>query len=204
MSAIDDMYAQIEKKQKIVRDKDDTGLIDVDATKNNIREINSSLDEYIKHITAYQASLTESHKIALTGLQKGSVEYEREIQNYARAMENVSDRIKTALKSQSDNTKQATEVQADYYKELLERIGEYAEEVSQAVSAVTDTLNANLQLQLDGLNEQLDIINEKYEQAQEQREKSVQKVEELEERLRNATGSTAAALRVINRGGDGI
>lgn len=195
LSAIDDMYAQIEKKQKIVRDKDDTGLIDVDATKNNLREINSSLDEYIKHLTAYQASLTEAHKIALTGLQKGSVEYEREVQSYARAMENISDRIKTALKSQSDNTKQATEVQADYYKELLEKIGKYAEEVSQAVSAVTDTLNANLQLQLDGLNEQLDIINEKYEQAQEQREKAAQKVEELEERLRNATGSTAAALR---------
>ncbi len=194
LSAIDDMYAQIEKKQKIVRDKDDTGLIDVDATKNNLREINSSLDEYIKHLTAYQASLTEAHKIALTGLQKGSVEYEREVQSYARAMENISDRIKTALKSQSDNTKQATEVQADYYKELLEKIGKYAEEVSQAVSAVTDTLNANLQLQLDGLNEQLDIINEKYEQAQEQREKAAQKVEELEERLRNATGSTAAAL----------
>ncbi|WP_370866185.1 hypothetical protein [Bacteroides nordii] len=195
LSAIDDMYAQIEKKQKIVRDKDDTGLIDVDATKNNLREINSSLDEYIKHLTAYQASLTESHKISLTGLQKGSVEYEREVQSYARAMENVSDRIKTALKSQSDNTKQATEVQADYYKELLEKIGKYAEEVSQAVSAVTDTLNANLQLQLDGLNEQLDIISEKYEQTQEQREKAAQKVEELEERLRNATGSTAAALR---------
>ncbi|EIY47548.1 coiled-coil domain-containing protein [Bacteroides nordii] len=195
LSAIDDMYAQIEKKQKIVRDKDDIGLIDVDATKNNLREINSSLDEYIKHLTAYQASLTESHKISLTGLQKGSVEYEREVQSYARAMENVSDRIKTALKSQSDNTKQATEVQADYYKELLEKIGKYAEEVSQAVSAVTDTLNANLQLQLDGLNEQLDIISEKYEQTQEQREKAAQKVEELEERLRNATGSTAAALR---------
>ena len=195
LSAIDDMYAQMEKKQKIVRDKDDIGLIDVDATKNNLREINSSLDEYIKHLTAYQASLTESHKISLTGLQKGSVEYEREVQSYARAMENVSDRIKTALKSQSDNTKQATEVQADYYKELLEKIGKYAEEVSQAVSAVTDTLNANLQLQLDGLNEQLDIISEKYEQTQEQREKAAQKVEELEERLRNATGSTAAALR---------
>ena len=195
LSAIDDLYAGLEKRRKIVRDKDDTGFIDVDATRQNLKSINSSLDEYINRLTAYQTSLTESHKIALSGLQKGSVEYEREVQNYARAMESVSERIKTALESQSKNTKQATEVQADYYRELLEEISKYAEEVSQAVSSVTDTLNANLQVQIDGLNEQLDVINEKYEQVQEQRERAAQNVEELEERMKDASGSTLEALR---------
>ena len=195
LSAIDDLYAGLEKRRKIVRDKDDTGFIDVDATRQNLKSINSSLDEYINRLTAYQTSLTESHKIALSGLQKGSVEYEREVQNYARAMESVSERIKNALESQSKNTKQATEVQADYYRELLEEISKYAEEVSQAVSSVTDTLNASLQVQIDGLNEQLDVINEKYEQVQEQRERAAQNVEELEERMKDASGSTLEALR---------
>lgn len=195
LSAIDDLYAGLEKRRKIVRDKDDTGFIDVDATRQNLKSINSSLDEYINRLTAYQTSLTESHKIALSGLQKGSVEYEREVQNYARAMESVSERIKNALESQSKNTKQATEVQADYYRELLEEISKYAEEVFQAVSSVTDTLNASLQVQIDGLNEQLDVINEKYEQVQEQRERAAQNVEELEERMKDASGSTLEALR---------
>lgn len=195
LSAIDDLYARLEKRRKIVRDKDDTGFIDVDATRQNLKSINSSLDEYINRLTAYQTSLTESHKIALSGLQKGSVEYEREVQNYARAMESVSERIKNALESQSKNTKQATEVQADYYRELLEEISKYAEEVFQAVSSVTDTLNASLQVQIDGLNEQLDVINEKYEQVQEQRERAAQNVEELEERMKDASGSTLEALR---------
>lgn len=195
LSAIDDLYAGLEKRRKIVRDKDDTGFIDVDATRQNLKSINSSLDEYINRLTAYQTSLTESHKIALSGLQKGSVEYDREVQNYARTMESVSERIKTALESQSKNTKQATEVQADYYRELLEEISKYAEEVSRAVSSVTDTLNASLQVQIDGLNEQLDVINEKYEQVQEQRERAAQNVEELEERMKDASGSTLEALR---------
>jgi multidrug efflux pump subunit AcrA (membrane-fusion protein) len=52
-----------------------------------------------------------------------------------------------------------------------------------------------LQAQLDDLNSQLDVINERYADAQKQREDAVANVESIEEQLQTATGGTADALK---------
>ena len=197
LTAIDDMLLSAERKigDVVARSKTGLELIDVEATRKNLAATNKALDEYIKRLTDYQGDLTLAHEATLSTLQEGSVEYEAELQRYARAMEDTTQRINEAQKEQTDNTKKSSRLQIDYLKELFEKIGEYADAAVMAFSSVFDTWNMGLQVQLDDLNEQLEVINERYEEAQKQREDAVKNVENIEAQLQAATGGTAEALK---------
>ena len=171
------------------------GVIDVDATKAALSTTNAALSDYVAGLVGYQEDLQQAHEATLATLQDGSIEYEEELQRYVSANETVTKKIRDAQKQQVENTKAATKVQAQYYQELVGKIAEYADLAAQAVNGVLDTFNQGLQVALDGLNEQLETVNEAYDEAGKQREAYAQNVEEIEERLRTATGGTAEALR---------
>ncbi|MFK2394777.1 hypothetical protein ACIXOK_02790 [Bacteroides fragilis] len=72
LSAVDDMLSKIEQKisKATVREKDGLKLIDVEATRKNLSEVNSALDEYIGNLKAYKASETAAHELALASLKR--------------------------------------------------------------------------------------------------------------------------------------
>lgn len=197
LSAVEDTLTSAERKIGEVIKRSNTGLelIDVKATRKNLADTNAALDEYIKGLINYQSDLTAAHEATLATLQKGSVKYEAEMQNYARAMEDTTERIKTAQKEQTDNTKTSNALQLEYYRDLFEKVAGYANLAADTMGAVFDTWNMGLQVQLDDLNEQLDAVNARYEEAQKLREDAAKNVESIEAKLQAATGETAAALR---------
>jgi hypothetical protein len=171
------------------------GLIDVDATKAALSATNAALSDYTTGLVKYQQDLQQAHDATLATLQTGSIEYEEELQRYVAANEMVTKKIRDAQKLQVENTKASTQTQATYYQQLVSKVAEYASIAAQAVTGVFDTWNQGLQVALESLNDQLDTINEAYDKAGEQREAYAQNVEDIEERLRTATGGTALALR---------
>lgn len=197
LSAVDDMLSKIEQKisKATVREKDGLKLIDVEATRKNLSEVNSALDEYIGNLKAYKASETAAHELALASLKKGTPEYEAEVQRYSRAMEEATRKISDAQDMQKKNMENWKNATVDALKDLFGKISEIAGAAAQAVTSVTDTLNMSLSYEIEALNKQLDALNERYEEAKQQREDDAKNVEDIEARLREATGGTAEALK---------
>lgn len=197
LSAVDDMLSKIEQKisKATVREKDGLKLIDVEATRKNLSEVNFALDEYIGNLKAYKASETAAHELALASLKKGTPEYEAEVQRYSRAMEEATRKISDAQDMQKKNTENWKNATVDALKDLFGKISEIAGAAAQAVTSVTDTLNMSLSYEIEALNKQLDALNERYEEAKQQREDDAKNVEDIEARLREATGGTAEALK---------
>jgi hypothetical protein len=187
--------AQAKIGDYVKRNKDGLKLIDVKATRANLAAANDALGQYIGGLTKYQDDLKKSHEATLATLKEGTPEYEDELQKYATANLDVTEKIKKAQKEQVDNTKASASAQIEYFKDLFGKISEYADAGVQAVTSVVDTLSMGLQAQLDDLNSQLDVINERYADAQKQREDAVANVESIEEQLQTATGGTADALK---------
>lgn len=185
----------ISKIGEIVKRNKVSGVIDVEATKANLIAVNSAYDQYIQGLVLYQSELRDAHEKTLATLKEGSIEYDEEVQRYAQANADASEKIKETQKQQTENTKTETELQIGYYQSLFNAIAGYADIAAQAITSVTDTLNMGLQASIDSLNEQLEVINEHYEKAKEKREQYAQDVEDVEGRLQNATGATAEALR---------
>ena len=179
----------------IVKRNKVSGVIDVEATRANLIAANTAYDEYIQGLVLYQKELKDAHEQTLATLKEGSIEYDEEVQRYAQANADASDKIKATQKLQTENTKTATQLQISYYQSLFNNIAGYADVAAQAITSVTDTLNMGLQAAIDSLNEQLDVISEHYDKAKENRERYAQDVEDIEGRLQNATGATADALR---------
>lgn len=177
------------------RSKTGFRLIDVDATRANLAATNKALDEYIDRIQDYVKDLDVAHKAILSTLQEGTPEYEAEVLKYSAAVVQAAKRIKDAQAEQVANTKSSTDAQIDFYKEVGEKVTEYAQLASELTSGLVQTVNTGLQVQLDEMTGQLDVINEKYEAAQKQREDAAKNVEDIEAQIQGATGGTATALK---------
>lgn len=195
--ALDFMLAQAQNKigDLVKRNKDGLKLIDVVATRKNLADANQALDQYISKLFLYEADLKTAHELTLATLKEGTPEYIDEVQKYAKAHEDVAQRIKAAEKEQTENTKTASLTQMERYKELAGAVSEYAQVAADAIGGVMDTFSMGLQVQIDDLTAQLDVVNEQYEAAQAQREGAVKNVEDIEAQLQAATGGTADALK---------
>lgn len=197
LTAVEDALKKVENKidEVVVRNKTGLGLIDVEATRKNLADINAALDECIAGLKKYLNEVKKAHEATLATLQEGTSEYEAELQKYARTVEDVTRRITNAQIDQADNTKKSAGVQVEALRDLFGKIAECADAAAKAVSSVMNTWNTGLQVQIDDLNEQLNALNERYEEAQKQREDAVKNVENIEAQLQAATGGTAEALK---------
>lgn len=197
LTAVEDALKKIENKvgEAVVRSKTGLELIDVKATRDNFDTLNKGLTDYMKGLSLYQIDLKKSHEDTLKTMQEGTPEYEAEVGRYARAYEEAAENIKSAQKEIEDNTKISARIQGEAFAELIGKISEYANVAASALTSVFDAWNMGLQAEMDDLNKQLDAINERYEDAQKQREGAVKNVEDIEARLQTATGGTAEALK---------
>lgn len=197
LNAIDSLYAEIEKKRSeaTAREKGGLELIDVEATRKNLEDIDDSLSEYIARMLSYREQLAQAHEAALDTLEEGTPAYEAELQNYANMVGYINEQVKNAQDAQVKNSEEAAEVTGNYWADLFGKIADYAAKGVEALNSVMDTWNMGLQAQLDSLNEQLDAVNERYDEAKQRREEAAENVEKIEERMQNASGGTAEALK---------
>lgn len=197
LALLDDWLSETQQKMGglEVRDKDGLQLIDVDATRNQLAAANRMWEDYIAGLEKYRGDMIAASDAELASLKQGTPEYEDALLRRSAAMQDLTRRIKEAEDEQTANTQKATQLQGQYYAELYNKMRGYAEQGLQAIGAVTDTVSQALQVQIDGLNAQLEVVNEKYEEAQKRREDSVERVEQLEADLQEATGGTAEALK---------
>lgn len=197
IASVDNTLAAVEVRVGEVtkRNKNGLQLIDVDATRANLKTVAAALASYVDGVQQYQKDLTAAHEATLATLKQGTPEYEAEVRKYAEAMEAATQRIINAQKRQAEGAKANRDVQVEYWADLVGKIGEIAGAVADTVGTITDTLSMGIQAQVDDMTAQLDVVNERYDKAKEQREAATEQVEQLESRLQDATGGTAEALR---------
>lgn len=197
LSGLDITLEQAKQKigEVVARDKGGLQLINIEDTRANLQASNKVLDEYIAGVKLAMNVLEASHKTTLNKLKEGTPEYEEELQKYAQANLELNNKLNDANKEREANTKASNEIIGEYFKDLFTKVGGYAEAASMAISSVTETLNMGLEMQIESLNEQLESVTERYEEVTKLREESAGRVEELEQRLRDATGGTAEALK---------
>lgn len=197
LSGLDIALEQAQQKigEVVTRDKDGLQLINIDQTRKNYKDANDALDEYIAGLIKAQDEIRLTHEETIKDLKAGTPEYEEELQKYAEANLQLNNDLKDANKQREANTKASNDVLTDYFREMFAKIGQYAQAASMAITSVMDTLSMGLDMQIENLNEQLEEVTERYDEVVKLREQSTERVEDLEERLRAATGGTAEALK---------
>jgi len=197
LAALDSLLSASEQKigDLVARSKTGFKLIDVDQTRANFAAANKALAVYVDSVKTYQTDLTTAHEATLAGLKEGTPEYVAEVQKYTDAQLNATKRIKDAQKEQVQNTQDANAAQMESIKEIAGVIAAYAQVASETISGIVDTVNMGIQVQIDDMTAQLEVVNEKYAEAQKNREDAVTNVEDIEARLQAATGGTADALK---------
>lgn len=183
-TAIGDLYAE-----------NDKGFIDVEATKVNFARADFALYEYVEGVKKYLAELEETNAGSLSQFEYDSAEYNAQLLANEIATAEATDKINKANKQRSENAKKAAQVEVTALVEVLNEINEYAQMFTDIAGGLADVFSEALHLQVDELNNELEVINEHYENARALREAAAADVENLEQRIQNATGGTATALK---------
>lgn len=189
------LKAGLQKIGDVIKRDRITGVLDADATKDNLKKANELYKEYISGLLTFQSELRASHAETIAGLQVGSVEYETEMQRFATANIDATNKIREAQKAITNNNEAFAGANAEMWRGIAGEVAKYATLASDAITAITDTLNAGLQAQLDALNDKLEETTKHYEDAKAKREEYTQNVVDLETKLRDASGGTADALK---------
>lgn len=173
----------------------DNGVINVQATKRNLENIASNLNEYISKLEASKVKTANYYDNLASMYDEDSIEYKRIQHEKAQVLKGFDNQIIEANDKLTDNTKKNTDLQAQYWKELGDKLQEYTDNIMTGVNAVFDATNSLLQSQLDEANEKYDAISEKYDAVVEKREESNSRIQELEDEAKTARGGRFLILQ---------
>lgn len=177
------------------RDAGGLQLIDVDKTRDNLARVKSLLNEYIQGIEAAYMREKEAHDYQLLNLEQGSAEYENEMNRHANVVLDLYSKMTEAQTELAETTQQESNLISTYLGDLTAKVSSAVDAVVQSMTAVLDTIGMALQYQIEGMQSELDTITERYEEAKQTREDSVNNIKQLEEELQAATGGTRDAIR---------
>lgn len=191
---INNFYSDVQRK--IEKSKvSDNGIIDVQATKKNLENIATNLNEYISKLEASKAKTANYYDNLASMYDEDSIEYKKIQHEKAQALRGFDNQIMDANDQLTDNTKKNTDVQSQYWQELGSKIQEYTDNIMNGVNAIFDAANSLLQAQLDEANEKYDAISQKYDETVEKREESNSRIQELEEQAKTARGGRSIILQ---------
>lgn len=173
----------------------DNGILNVEATKRNLANIASSLNEYISELEASKVKTANYYENLASMYDEDSVEYKKIQHEKAQALRGLDSQIKEANDQLTENTKENAGLQKQYWEELGDKIQEYAENITSGIGSIFDATNALLQSQLDEANEKYNAISEKYDAVVEKREESNSRIQELENEAKNARGGRFLILQ---------
>lgn len=197
LAATENMVSQLDARLGVIRRRSGDGLqlIDVEGTRQDLEDVQRIMNLYIDDLLNYQDQLTEAHNAVISTLQEGTPEYEAEVEKYANAMEAAAVKIMAAENRIADVTKQSKDLQVEYWRDLLGKVSEIAAEIAGAIGGVADAFSMGLQAQVDDMARELETLDKQYEEVGKKREAAAKQTEDIEARLRDASGGTAEALR---------
>ncbi|WP_163319853.1 hypothetical protein [Dysgonomonas sp. 520] len=201
--AIDNETKQIEYqlntinnlKENAVARSGKFNLIDVDATKNNLKEVGNELNKYLKTLDSSKKQIERYYDALISTYDKDSQEHKDAVENKKQALNDLDNKIKTTNKDIADNTQAATQVINDYWDDLSTKIGEKVQVISDSVGSVFETMSMFFDMQLEEANAKLDEVTEKYEAAVELQEESNERLKALNEEAKTAQGGRALVVQ---------
>lgn len=195
LDMIDNFYDDIQYKASKVEVRDDKGIINVEATRKNLNEIDTSLGAYLLKLQDSKKNVSDYYDSLLSIYEKDSIDYTKTLHEKEQTLRSFDIQTKNVQDEITDNTKKNTDLQREYWENLSTVLQKYAGEVMTGVSAIFDATNMLLQSQLDEANEKFDAINAKYDEALEKREESNSKLESLEEQSKSARGGRLLVIQ---------
>ncbi len=142
--------------------------------------------------TEYQNQILQAQLINKNTLSLQIKAKQYEISTLARLdSESDTDYLNRKLTLQN----QLKQLEDDLLKYQMNKISEYVQNISNALSSVFDAIGSVMQMELDDANEKLDAISEKYDEVVEKREESDNRLQELEEKAKDARGGRSLILQ---------
>ena len=83
----------------------------------------------------------------------------------------------------------------EHFEEMYANLQKIVDNITTGVTAIFDAANSVMQAQLDDAKEKYDAISEKYDEAVQKREESDSRIQDLEEKAKNARGGRALILQ---------
>lgn len=192
---LDSYFKSITELSKNIESKGKWNIIDVDKTKENYGKVIAEQEKYVANLESSKKRVESYYDAQLALYDADSKEYKDLVEKKKTSLDDLDSKIVTTNKSIEDNTKASTEVQQKYYQELSDAIGKAYQAVSEVISGVFDVMNKIFQMQLDEANEKLEEVTERYDEVVEKKEESNQRLAELEEEAKNASGGRAIAIQ---------
>lgn len=170
-------------------------LIDVDATKENYKKINNELAKYLDNLSSSKDRISKYYDDMANIYSKDSQEYKDLQDKKKAALDDIESKTKVVNKNMEDNTQASTQTQQEYFSDLYEKMGATFEAVNELMSGAFDAAQSIFEMQLEEAQAKLDEVSEKYDEAVEKKEESNQRLAELEEEAKTATGGRAQVVQ---------
>lgn len=191
----ENFYNDIQRLKEKAEVKDSNGIINVEATKKNLEQIDIQLNQYVTQLQNSKDKVSQYYDDLASLYKSDSIEYKEIQKQKTDTLKDIENKTQNTNKQITDNVKESTDLQKKYFESLGNVIQKYTDAIMQGVNAIFDTVNSSLQAQVDDANEKLETISSKYDEAVSNREESDQKIQELEEKAKNATGTRLIAYR---------
>lgn len=192
---LDSYFKSITELGKNVESKGKWNIIDVDKTKENYEKIIAEQNKYVANLESSKSRIASYYDSQLAMYDKDSKEYKDLADKKKTSLDDIDSKVATTNKSIEDNTKKSGEVQQQYYQELADKIAEAYGAIEGIVSGVFGAMNDIFQMQLDEANEKLEEATEQYDAVVEKKEESNQRLLELEEEAKSASGGRAIVVQ---------
>lgn len=170
-------------------------LIDVEATKSNLKEVGGELKTYLSELEASKKRISNYYDALISTYQKDSQEYKDANQQKTEALNDIDRKIKNTNKDIADNTQATTQVVSQYWEDVSAKIGSQIQLISDSIGTIFDTVGMFFDAKLEEAQEKLEEITEKYEAAVELQQESNERLVALQEEAKTASGGRALVVQ---------
>jgi len=120
---------------------------------------------------------------------------EKEIEIRKKNGQDTTDQETSLSKIRIDQAEREKNKVTEHFEEMYANLQKIVDNITTGVTAIFDAANSVMQAQLDDAKEKYDAISEKYDEAVQKREESDSRIQDLEEKAKNARGGRALILQ---------
>lgn len=170
-----------ELKENAVARSGGLNLIDIDATRKNLKDVENELKKYKSSLEKFKDEIEKNTTL------------DPEVK--AKALDDINAKLKVTNKDIADNTQQQTQVMSDYWKDFSDKVGGYISVVSDSLGSIFETVGSFFKMKVEEASEKLDEITEQYNAAVELQKESNERLLALQEEAKTASGGRALVVQ---------
>jgi len=191
----DEYYAQLKALQEhmLKPSTGDNGIVNIDKTKENVKQVRYALDEYMKELVAAQCALDEYYESELKAAGENKEEVEKIMKEkqemhafYQKKIDSTYKEWTKAEKSEQNLRLKQWESYAKRFEDFMGRVNDAAKGVKEYTDTIFKSVSSASKAYTDGLDEEITHLNAKNAEVLKDIENQGKKISALDAEQKNA------------------